>query len=264
MRILYFGDIVGKIGRRGVAKVLPGLKDEYKPDLIIANAENLAHGVGITPKTVKEMLDAGIDVFTSGNHVWDKPPGEEVLQADNPVVIRPVNYGSKKSGEGIKELDVNGKKLLLINIQGQVFMHDEVDNPFTSINRVLLSHAPKNYDAIFVDFHAEASSEKVAMGWHLDGRASCLVGSHTHIPTADARILPEGLAYITDVGMNGPRDSVIGVEKEPVLHRFLTDEKKGFAYAEEGACDINAVIVDIGENRKATEFKLIQKLVEVE
>lgn len=259
MKILFFGDIVGRVGRSGVKQILPQLKEKYQPDIIIANGENLAHGVGITPKTVQEMLDAGIDIFTSGNHVWDKPNGEEILQADDPAVIRPLNYGDRKSGIGYKEIVVGEKKLLAINLQGQVFMADETDNPFIAIDKFFSSHAPKNYDAIFIDFHAEATSEKVAMGWHVDGRASVLAGTHTHIPTADAKILPDGTAYISDVGMTGASDSVIGVNKEGVLSRFKEDANGNhFEYAEEGKCGINAIFVEIGEQRKAKNIKLLQ------
>lgn len=263
MKILYFGDIVGKVGRHGVAKVLPELKEQYQPDFVIANAENIAHGTGITPKTITELQEAGIDFFTSGNHVFDKPVGYELLDEFNPVVIRPENFPASKPGRGIREFEINGEKLLVVNLQGQVFMKDEVENPFLKANRIFLDNAPKNYDAIFVDFHAEASSEKVAMGWHLDGRASIVVGSHTHIPTADARILPDGTAHITDVGMNGSRESIIGVETKSVLDRFLEKEgKRKFEYAETGSCDINAVLVDI-KDRKAKSIELIQRTVEV-
>ncbi len=262
MKILFFGDIVGKVGRRGVAKILPTWKETYQPDVVIANAENLAHGAGITKSTIDEMVAAGVDFFTSGNHIWDKQVGDELLDAINPLVIRPLNF-SRKSGVGMRELDIDGKKLLVVNIQAQVFMRDEVENPFHAMDSFLAKHPPKNYDAIFVDFHGEATSEKVSMGWHLDGRASVLVGTHTHIPTADARILPDGTAYITDVGMNGLRDSVIGVTKESVLKRFVKGEKSRFEYPDEGACDINAVLVEIGEKRKAVSIELLQTTVEV-
>jgi len=269
MKILFFGDIVGRVGRSGVKKILPELKEKYQPDIVIANGENLAHGVGITPKTVQEMIDAGIDIFTSGNHIWDKPNGEEILQDSDTKVIRPLNYGDSKSGVGFKELDVKGEKLLLINLQGEVYIKDDLDNPFNSLDKFLAGHPPKDYDAIFIDFHAEATSEKVAMGWHADGRASAVVGTHTHIPTADARILPKGTAYITDVGMAGLRDGVIGVEREGILKRFLStsellEEGGGgfFSYSDEGECDISALIIEIGEQRKAKSIELLQYTVE--
>lgn len=262
MKVLYFGDVVGRVGRVGVRKVLPQIVAEHQPDLIIANAENLAHGTGITPKTVQELVEAGVQVFTSGNHVWDKPIGEEILQDRQPVVIRPYNYGKRKSGVGYKEMTIAGKKILVINLQGQIWMKDEVDNPFKALDEILSSHAPKNFDAILVDLHAEATSEKVAMGWHADGRVSLVVGSHTHVPTADARILPQGTAYITDIGMSGARNSVIGVKTEKVLNRFLGLPGGNFEYDETGTCDVNAILVEIGPDRKATSIKQLQYTVE--
>lgn len=255
MRIVFFGDIVGRVGREGVKRVIPEMKKEWNPDVIIANAENLAHGTGITPKVIQEMRDAGIDMFTSGNHVWDKPLGEELLQDPNPVVIRPANFGKRKSGIGVKELQIAGKKLLVINLQGSVWMKDEVDNPFTTLDSIFAQYSPKMYEAVLVDLHAEATSEKTAMGWHADGRASLVVGTHTHVPTADARILPGGTAYLTDVGMSGARDSVIGAEKGPILKRFLGQEGGRFHYAEEGVADVNAVMVEVGADRKAVSIQ---------
>jgi 2',3'-cyclic-nucleotide 2'-phosphodiesterase len=262
MKILYFGDVVGRVGRVGVKKVLPQIIAEHHPDLIIANAENLAHGTGITPKTIQELKDAGVHFFTSGNHVWDKPLGEELLQDKNPVVIRPYNYGKKRSGVGYKELTVSGNKILVINLQGQVWMKDEVENPFKALDEILSSNAPKNYAAILVDLHAEATSEKVALGWYADGRASLVVGSHTHVPTADSRILPQGTAYITDIGMSGARNSVIGVKTQNVINRFLGQPGGNFEYDETGVCDVNAVLVEIGTDRKAASIKQLQYTVE--
>lgn len=262
MKILFFGDIVGRVGREGVKKVIPEARALWNPDIIIANAENLAHGTGITPKVIQEMRMAGIDLFTSGNHVWDKPLGEEVLQDKNPVVLRPHNFGKRKSGIGYKVVPIADKKLLVINLQGTVWMKDEVDNPFTALDAVLAKHPPKDFDAIFIDLHAEATSEKVAMGWYADGRASFVVGTHTHVPTADGRILPGGTAYLTDVGMSGARDSVIGVEREPILKRFSGQSGGRFEYAEEGTADVNAVCVEIGADRKATKIETKHWIVE--
>ncbi len=255
MRIVFFGDIVGRVGREGVKRVIPMVKQEWKPDVILANAENLAHGTGITPKVIQEMRQAGIHFFTSGNHVWDKPLGEEVLQDPDPIVIRPANFGKRKSGQGWKVLTIADKKLLVVNLQGTVWMKDEVDNPFRALDLILDQHSPKMYEAIFVDVHAEATSEKVALGWYADGRASVVVGTHTHVPTADARILPGGTAYLTDVGMSGARDSVIGAEKDPIIKRFLGEEGGRFHYAEEGVADVNAMMVEIGADRKATAIE---------
>ncbi len=262
MKILFFGDVVGRVGRSGVKQAISKAKAEHQPDIIIANAENLAHGIGITPKIIEEMQSYGVNLFTSGNHVWDKPVGEEVLQAKNPVVLRPANYGNRKSGQGYKVVELGGQKLLVINLQCQVWMKDEVDSPFTTLDEILAQHDLKSLDAIFVDLHGEATSEKVAMGHYADGRVSALVGTHTHVPTADGRILPGGTAYQTDVGMTGARDSVIGVQKENILKRFLGEGGKRFEYAEEGACDINAVLIDVGPDRKANSIRLLQWTVE--
>lgn len=263
MKILYFGDIIGKTGRAGVKKILPQLLEQHQPDVVLANAENIAHGTGITPRTIEEMKTAGVHYFTSGNHVWDKPLGEELLQATPPIVIRPLNYAKEKSGTGVREIVVGEKKLLLINIQGQVFMHDEVADPFTSIDEVFTEYPPKNYDAIFVDFHGEATAEKRAFAQHINGRASMIVGSHTHVPTADIRILEKGTGYITDAGMNGARNSVIGFSYETVLARFLGEKKGRLEVEEQGPCDINAILVEVGENRKATHVELLQFTVEL-
>lgn len=262
MKIVFFGDIVGRVGREGVKKVLPEVKRDWQPDIIIANAENLAHGTGITHKVIEEMRRAGVDLFTSGNHAWDKPLGEELLQDKNPIVLRPANYGARKSGVGHKVVNAGGKKLLVINLQGQVHMKDEVDNPFITLDTILADISPASVDAIMVDIHAEVTSEKTAMGWHADGRASFVVGTHTHVPTADARILPGGTAYLTDVGMSGARHSVIGVEKEPVLRRFLGQEGGRFEYAEEGVADVNAVLVEVGDDRRAIRIDTKHWIVE--
>lgn len=262
MKILMFGDVVGRVGRLGVRQAIIKAKAEHKPDIIIANAENLAHGVGITPKVIEEMLSYGVNFFTSGNHIWDKPLGEEILQAADPVVIRPANYGSRKSGKGYKILDVAGQKLLVINLQGQIWMKDEVDSPFAVLDAILTEHPPKDFDAIVVDIHGEATSEKVALGHHADGRVSVVVGTHTHVPTADARILPGGTAFQTDLGMSGARDSVIGVQKDIILKRFLGQGGGRFEYAEEGTCDVNAVLVETGADRKATSIRLLQWIIE--
>lgn len=262
MNIVFFGDIVGRVGREGVKKVIPEIRRDWQPDIIIANAENLAHGTGITPKVIQEMRAAGVDFFTSGNHVWDKPIGEEVLQDKNPLVIRPANYGKRKSGLGYKVLQIAGEKLLVINLQGTVWMKDEVDNPFLTLDSILNEHPPKEYQAIFVDIHAEATSEKTALGWHADGRVSAVVGTHTHVPTADGRILPGGTAYQTDVGMSGAYDSVIGVERDPILKRFLGQEGGRFHYAEEGTAVVNAICLEIGTDRRATNLQAKRWIVE--
>ncbi|MFH2063184.1 MAG: TIGR00282 family metallophosphoesterase, partial [bacterium] len=217
MRILVFGDIVGGIGREAVIGTLPGLRAETNPDLVIANCENLAGGLGVTPRTLDQMIDAGVDAFTSGNHLWDRPQISEVL-ADNRYserLVRPANYPPDTPGRSWILLTVGEKRVLVLNFVGKVFSNVLTDNPFRSLDKILVETAGLKADIVLVDFHAEATSEKIAFGWHTDGRAAAVWGTHTHVPTRDERILTRGTAYITDVGMTGLRDGVIGVEREP-------------------------------------------------
>lgn len=226
MRILFIGDIFGRPGRNVVREHLAALVKEHAVDLCIANGENAAGGFGLTPAIAEEFFDLGIDVITTGNHVWDKRELVEYFNAavNEPYsparrVLRPANYPSGTPGVGVYEGTTRaGVAYAVVNLQGRVFMAN-IDDPFRSADRLLEKIAAK---VIFVDFHAEATSEKVALGWYLDGRVTALIGTHTHIPTADTRVLPGGTAYQTDVGMTGPYDSVIGVQKEQILQRFLT------------------------------------------
>ncbi len=225
LKILFIGDIFGRPGRTIVKDRLPELRRQHAVDLVIANCENAAAGFGITPSLAEELFDLGIDVMTTGNHVWDKREIIEYFQmADgNPHsparrLLRPANFSPGLPGWGVYEGQKNNVAYAVANLQGRVFM-GSCDDPFRYADRLL---EQTNARIIFVDFHAEASSEKVAFGWYLDGRVTAVVGTHTHIPTADENILPKGTAYITDVGMTGPYDSVIGVKKELVIERFLT------------------------------------------
>jgi len=258
MKILFFGDIIGRIGRQAIAKVLPELKKKYEPDLVIANAENLAHGIGITEKTIKEVADAGIDVFTSGNHIWDKTEAEQVMQGKKLVLLRPANYPPGVAGIGHKLLEIGTKKILIINLLGRVFFKEDFDCPFRKIDEILKEYKNTKLNGVIVDFHAEATSEKNALGWHTDGRVSAILGTHTHVPTADAKILPQGTAYVTDVGMVGARDSVIGATKEPVLKRFLYQLSDALDIPEEGLCQVNAVLIDV--DTKTGLAKKIERL----
>ena len=216
MRILMIGDLVGRPGRQAVRKYLPGLRDEHGIDLVVANGENSAAGFGITPKVVKELLDAGVDVITSGNHIWDNKDMMPHMDDETPV-LRPLNYPKAAPGRGA----VMANGVLVISLQGRTFMPVQIDDPFTAMDDLLarLTEKPR---AIVVDFHAEATSEKGALGWHVDGRVSAVVGTHTHVATADARVLPKGTAFVTDLGMCGAIDSIIGSDPGPVLERFLT------------------------------------------
>ena len=216
MRILMIGDLVGRPGRQAVRKYLPGLRDEYDIDLVVANGENSAAGFGITPKVVKELVDAGVDVISSGNHIWDNKDMMPHMDEETPV-LRPLNYPKAAPGRGT----IMAKGALVVSLQGRTFMPVQIDDPFTKMDDLLasLSERPR---AIVVDFHAEATSEKGALAWYVDGRVSGVVGTHTHVATADARVLPKGTAFVTDLGMCGAIDSIIGSDPAPVLERFLT------------------------------------------
>jgi len=237
MRILFIGDIFGRPGRNIVRDRLPGLVADRKIDLVIANGENAAAGFGITPPIVEELLGYGIEVITTGNHVWDKREIIEFFErADgNPNgmarrLLRPANYPAGTPGFGFFEgRSRSGADFAVLNLQGRVFMANN-DDPFRVADSLLANIKPK---LILVDLHAEATSEKIAMGWYLDGRVTAVLGTHTHVPTADERVLPKGTAYMTDVGMTGPYDSVIGVEKQLILQRFLTSLPVRFEPAKE-------------------------------
>src|SRR5271168_3234419 len=226
LRILFVGDVFGSPGRRIVREHLGSLVDQHKVDLVVINAENSAGGFGVTPATANALFDLGAHVLTTGNHVWDKKEIIEYMQSvpadshERPRrVVRPANYAPGAPGYGFYEGELpNGQSYAVVNLQGRVFMNTPED-PFRTIDAVLKQITAK---VILVDFHGEATSEKSAMGWYLDGRVTAVLGTHTHVPTADERVLPGGTAYQTDVGMSGPFDSVIGVEKELVLARFLT------------------------------------------
>lgn len=260
MRILFIGDIFGRPGRTIVRERLSGLVRENAIDLIIANGENSAAGFGITPQLAEELFELGIDVITTGNHVWDKREIVQYFEAadGNPHspakrLLRPANYASGLPGWGLYEGQKNGVAYAVINLQGRVFMASN-DDPFRTVDHLLKQIKAK---IIFVDIHAEATSEKISMGWYLDGRVTVVVGTHTHIPTADERVLPGGTAYITDVGMTGPFDSVIGVKKELVITRFLNNMPARFEAAT-GDVRLCAVVVECDEaTGRAKEIKRV-------
>lgn len=245
MNILFIGDIFGRAGRTIVKDRLPELRQRHAVDLVIANCENAAAGFGITPALAEELFELGIDVMTTGNHVWDKREIIEYFQmADgNPHsparrLLRPANFSQGLPGWGVYEGQKNGVGYAVMNLQGRVFMGSS-DDPFRFVDQLL---EPIKAKIVFVDFHAEATSEKMAFGWYLDGRVTAVVGTHTHIPTADETILPKGTAYITDVGMTGPYDSVIGVKKELVIEKFLSGMPARFEAAN-GDVRLCAVLV---------------------
>lgn len=253
MKILFFGDIVGKIGRSAIKEVLPQLKKKYQSDIVLANVENLAHGKGITTKTLTEMKEAGIDCFTSGNHVWKKEEARKAAEESGTCLITPTNDPRTLKGDGYKLLKIGEHKLFVINLIGKVFIKEEgLSCPFKEIDRILGEQNLSEAGGILVDFHAEATSEKVAMGWYLDSRVSAVLGTHTHIPTSDYKILPQGSGYVTDIGMVGPVDSVLGVKKELIIEKFLTDSPIIFKIPEEGEVEINAIYLEIDEKTHLT------------
>lgn len=243
LKTLFIGDIFGKPGRRIAKELLPTLVEEYSPDLILANGENAAAGFGITPALVEELLDLGIAVLTSGNHIWDK---KEIVpyfteHADGRL-LRPANYPATAPGHGLYIGRTRaGLDYAVMNLQGRVFM-PAIDCPFRTAD-VLLEKIPANVKLRIVDMHAEATSEKQALGWYLDGRVTAVVGTHTHIPTADEIILPQGTAYVTDLGMTGPYDSVIGIEKQSIIDKFLSQIPARFEVAK-GDVRFCAVLIE--------------------
>lgn len=259
-RVLLFADVFGKPGRRAVAAALPDLLKEWNPDFLFANAENLAGGRGVNHKTFREMMSMGFDAMTTGNHVWDNREVFQILDDDRRL-LRPANFpdpaDSPCPGSGHAVFKKNGKSVALVNLIGRVFM-DDAECPFAAADWIL-ENTPAGVPVI-VDMHADATSEKYAMGWYLAGRASAVVGSHSHVQTADERILPGGTAYITDVGMSGAFDSVIGLHPGPVIERFRTKRPHGIQVAVDnpGVC---CVVIDIGEDGRATAIHRIRKTV---
>ncbi|MDE3168025.1 MAG: TIGR00282 family metallophosphoesterase [Acidobacteriota bacterium] len=243
MNLLFIGDIFASPGRRIVAEHLQDIAATNRIDLIIANGENAAGGFGITPSIAEDLFAMGVDVLTTGNHVWDKRDIYDYLDRQ-PRLLRPANYPAAPGRGVVTVTGRNGVECAVLNLQGRTFM-PSTDCPFRTADR-LLSELPATVKVKFVDFHAEVTSEKIAMGWYLDGRVSALVGTHTHIPTADTRILPGGTAYQTDCGMTGPYESVIGVETDLILQRFLTGLPVRMESARGGA-ELHAVIVDVDE-----------------
>ena len=241
MRILIIGDIVGKPGRRAVQEFLPGLRSEYGIDFVVANGENAAGGLGITVSTAQELLKATVDVITTGNHVWAKREIVAYLDGGELPIIRPVNYPPGAPGRGY----ILKNKAAVVNLMGRVFMGD-YDCPFRAMDSLLNEIADKA-KTIIVDFHAEATSEKVAMGRYLDGRVTALIGTHTHVGTVDSCILPGGTAYVTDVGMVGPVDSVIGDDADSVLYSFLTRMPHRLSVGK-GRAVFNAMLVEVNKS----------------
>ncbi len=247
IRILFFSDIFGRPGRGAVKKFIEQKRDLIKPDLIIANCDNAAAGRGPTIGVYEELLESGIDILTCGDHIWDQKEVVNILSDKKSKLIRPINYPAVCSGSGSIEVEVNGQKILVVCVLGRVWTAEGLDSPFVLVDDVIEKSRAKT---VFVDFHAEATSEKCAFGHYFAGKASAIVGSHTHVQTADEKIIDEHTAYISDVGFCGAYDSVIGVKKEQSIHRFLTAMPATFEVAD-GPVQVNAVTIDIDEKTGA-------------
>lgn len=254
MRILFIGDIVGKIGREAISNYLPKLKQTYKPTVTIVNAENAAHGKGLTEKIYKSLLREGVDFMTMGNHTYGQRQIYDFIENANRMV-RPANFPDEAPGVGMRYIQINEIKLAIINLQGRAFMQD-IDDPFKKAD-ALVTEAKKETDYIFVDFHAETTSEKNAMGWYLDNRVSAVVGTHTHIQTSDERILPGGTGYITDVGMTGYYYGILGINREEVITRFITSLPQRHVVPDEGRSVLSGVIIDLNKDGKTKRIERI-------
>ena len=247
MRLLFIGDIVGKVGREAITTYLSRLKQTYRPTVTIVNAENAAHGKGLTEKIYKDLLREGVDFMTMGNHTYGQRQIYDFIDSANRMV-RPANFPEEAPGVGMRFIQINEIKLAIINLQGRAFMQD-IDDPFKKADE-LINEAKKETDYIFVDFHAETTSEKNAMGWYLDGRASAVVGTHTHIQTSDERILPGGTGYITDVGMTG-------INRHEVITRFITSLPQRHVVPDEGRSVLSGVIIDINKEGRTTHIERV-------
>jgi len=246
MKILIIGDIVGGPGRDAVAKVLPDILRSDTIDFVIANAENIAHGRGVTESTLKQMQDAGVDYFTSGDHLFWQKGSLDIIESL--PVIRPANYPKAVPGEGYKIFDLGKKgKILLINLMGRTFLNERLDDPFSVADMILEKYKDEKSLLTLVDFHAEATSEKYALGFYLDGRVTSVTGTHTHVPTCDNRALPKGTLFVADVGMSGNVDSVLGVKKEIIIDMYTTALNQKFEWEESGRKAFNSVLIDTEE-----------------
>lgn len=265
LSVLFIGDVMGKIGRKTVAKVLPEIKEEFAPDFVVANAENLAHGKGITADTFQELLAAGVDFGTGGNHTFAKDEVISLLGDATTPLIRPANFPAGTPGDGSRVVSIGSRNVLIINVLGRAFMREGNDDPFASFDAIYAAHEHEQLAGIFVDFHAEATSEKVLMGWHTEGRASAVVGTHTHVPTADPWILPGGTAYVSDLGMCGGRDTSLGIDKDQAMRRMRSPLPGKFEPPESGHCRFNSVLIEVDPaTRKAVNIERVDREVVIE
>jgi metallophosphoesterase (TIGR00282 family) len=258
MKILFIGDIVARIGCDATKRVLPQIKADKQIDFTIANGEHLSDRVGLNLDTVREMQAAGIDFFTTGNHVWRKKQFVEHLAKDDIPVLRPANYPAGAPGDGYRVIDTPKGKILVINLLGKEGINANLTSPFEKADQILTEVTDYKYS--FVDFHAEMTSEKVALGRYLDGRVSAVVGTHIHVPTADARVLAKGTAVVTDVGYVGPRESVLGVKEEIIFDVFKTGLPQVFEVAE-GDCVFNSVVIELNDEGKAVSIERVDKVI---
>src|SRR4051794_1066123 len=256
MRVLFIGDVVGSPGRQGLRETMPQLRERHAPDLVIVNGENSAGGVGVTERTANDLFGAGADVITSGNHVYRHREAYDWLDREERV-LRPANYPQGNPGRGHGIYEVDGLRVRVINLSGGIGLR-VARSPFDTVDSILGHHEA---DAVIVDFHAEVTSEKVAMGWHLDGRVGAVFGTHTHVPTADARVLPAGTAFISDVGMTGSRNGILGARRDQVLERMITQMPVRFD-GSEGDVWINAVAVELGDDGLARSIEHVMEPAE--
>ncbi|WKZ30795.1 MAG: TIGR00282 family metallophosphoesterase [Candidatus Dojkabacteria bacterium] len=256
------GDICGKPGREAVSRMVPKLKEKHDIDLVMTNIENLAHGRGATISTVNELMASGVDFMTAGNHIWRHEDFHELLGGDYPI-IRPINYPDDLPGKGFGEIDLGAKgTILVISLMGIAFMNERtLTEPFRALKGYLKEVEYEKYAGIIVDFHAEATSEKLSAGLYFDGQISALVGSHTHVPTADERVMPGGTAYITDLGMCGPHDSALWVKKDIIYQQNMYPYSPRYEIEEEGPIRFDAVIIDIESPTKAVAIRRINEIL---
>jgi metallophosphoesterase (TIGR00282 family) len=257
-RIIFIGDIIGKYGRRFLGAALPLVRIRYSPDVVVVNGENSAGGLGITPKTAGEIFDAGADVITGGNHIWDKKEAIPLLKEDKRI-IRPLNFPPATPGKGFHIFQAPDlTSAMIVNLQGRVFMEPVVDNPFLIIDRFLEEH---KYKIVLIDFHAEATAEKQALGFYLDGRVSAVLGTHTHVQTADLWIMENGTAFQCDVGMTGSLDSVIGMKRDAVIKKFLTGINHRFEVEKDNII-LDMTLLDVDKNSGKTLYAGSERLFE--
>ncbi len=262
LRFLIFGDVVGRPGREAVSRALPELRKEYNPDSVIVNVENISHGMGVTASTFSEVEGWQADVYTLGDHAWDSKQGFEVLEDKRKPIVRPANYPEGVPGRGYHIFSRGAYRVAVINLQGQVFFRNQPFNPFHMLDELLARPELAAANIKLVDFHAEATSEKRGLGWHADGRVAAIWGTHTHVPTADAQILPKGTGYITDVGMCGNYNSIIGVDKEGPLRSFLTQMKMSVSIDDTGPLEVGGLLLDIDAGTgKTTSIAHIRKIL---